>query len=133
MNIVPWPAMSEIVGFTCSVSKAGRDRRIAAGTWGKPTDAQIAGFLRARLIAGDCPRFQKPNPVDMPAAFALYRQKAGDDKARSLLAEAFERQAAIPEEDGGDPIKTLVEKFAALAAANGMTATMDQIGEEHGR
>ena len=128
-----WPAMEAAVGFNVSVGRSVYDRHLADGTWDNPTDAEGANILRARILGGDCPRYQAPNPVDMGAAFALYRTLAGDEAARALLTDAFRWQARIPVEDGGHPIETLFALFDALAAANGMSDVMDQVGEEYGR
>ena len=76
--------------------------------------------LKGRLIGGDCPRYQIPNPVDVDAAFTKYRTAAGDQAARYTLTEMYEYQSKIQESDGGDSAEVLADKMATLAEKNGM-------------
>ena len=122
---IVWPAMSQAVGFTCSCTAAWRDRCIADGTWERPPGAAMAGYLKARLIAGDCPRYQVPNPVDLDSAFTLLRMKGGDAVARETLPLMFEHQAAIPESAGGHKAETLARKLTELAERNGMGKALE--------
>ena len=76
--------------------------------------------LRARLISGDCPRYQGSNPVDVNAAFAKFQAAAGVVAAKDTLVEMFERQSMIAEADGGDSAEVLVGKITLLAEKHGM-------------
>ena len=77
--------------------------------------------LRARLIAGDCPRYQDENPVDLTAAFGKFRTATNDAKAQDLLANMLDAQiqkAKTGAEDVDDEA-TVRDKIATLAEANG--------------
>lgn len=87
--------------------------------------------LSARLIGGDCPRYQGPNPVNMSAAFTKYRTAKGDAETKDLLVEMFEKQSRIPESDGGDPPEVLAAKLAASAAENDMEDALLEAIERH--
>ena len=108
------------------------ERRLNDGTWETPPTARIVPFLQARLIAGDCPRYQVPNPVDLDSAFTLLRMKGGDAVARETLPLMFAHQAGIPESAGGHKAETLARKLTELAERNGMgkalEATLDAAG-----
>ena len=77
--------------------------------------------LDGRLIGGDCPLYQGPNPVNLSAAFTKYRTANGDDEAEDLLAEMLDRQLtkARAEIDGVDDEATVRGKIATLAEENG--------------
>ena len=89
--------------------------------------------LKGRLIAGDCPRYQGPNPVDIFQTFEKLLQFAGETTARETLGLMFEKQSRIPESDGGHPADVLAVKLEALATANGMEDVLIQIVEDHER
>jgi len=80
----------------------------------------FVGGLRARLLSGDCPRYQTPNPIDLSDVFATYREAAGDDAARALLPMMLRRQGAIAEDQGGHPPNVVARKLLDLAKANDM-------------
>ncbi len=89
--------------------------------------------LKARLIGGDCPRYQVPNPVDVDATFTKYRTASGDALARELLTTMYERQSKIQESDGGDSAEVLAGKMATLAEKNGMEDTLLEAVAAHER
>jgi len=83
--------------------------------------------LAARIIAGDCPRFQEPNPVNMPEAFAKYVCISKLDEQANLIKQAYIYQCAIPEAEGGLSAEDLGVEFEALAAQFGLTDALDQV------
>ena len=77
--------------------------------------------LKGRLIGGDCPRYQEPNPVDLSVAFAGYRTATSDSEAEDLLAEMLDKQLAKAKAniDGTHPESVVRDKIATLAEENG--------------
>ena len=75
-------------------------------------------LLRHTCRLGELPKYDWP--VDMKAAFALYRQLAGDAAARSLLPKMLHNQTAVKVADGGLPLETLMARFAEIAEAEDM-------------
>ncbi len=79
------------------------------------------GFLRARLMGGDCPLYQGPNPIDLSATFTKYRTATDDREAEDLLAEMLDRwlgkaKAGV---NGVHPENVARDKIATLAEDNG--------------
>ncbi len=80
--------------------------------------------LKGRLIGGDCPLYQGPNPVDLSAAFTKYRDAFGDAGAKDLLTEMLvvQLRKAKAKVDGVHPESVVREKIATLAEDNGFVA-----------
>ena len=80
--------------------------------------------LKGRLIGGDCPRYQGPNPVDLGVAFTKYRTSTNDSEAENLLSEMLDRQLGKAEVniDGVHPESVVRDKIATLAEDNGFVS-----------
>ncbi len=89
--------------------------------------------LKARLIGGDCPLYQGPNPVDIGAAFTKYKETCGEVDAEDLLVQMYERQSRLSVADGGDPDEVLADKMAALAEKHGMEEALLEAAISHER
>jgi len=83
--------------------------------------------LRSRLIGGDCPLYQGPNPVNVGDAFIKYRTASGDLGAQDLLAEMLDRQLqkAKSNVEGCDPVSVVKDKIATLAEDNGFVTSSE--------
>ena len=77
--------------------------------------------LKSRLMGGDCPLYQGPNPIDLSGAFTKYRTNTNDLEAEDLLAEMLDRQLekARAHIDGCDSEEVVRDKIATLAEDNG--------------
>ncbi len=89
-----------------------------------------AGGLRARLLVGELPRYQKACPIDVSEAFTKFRRAAGDEAAQALLKEMFYRQIELPENAGGLPAIEVGTKIEMLAKAHGMESVIEEIARE---
>ena len=111
--------LSDLSGFTRSVSRAICGRCIAAGapedSWAMMEKLLIEGLI-GRLLGGDCPRYQNANPVDLHDAFGRLAPLIGQTRQADVIKRMFRFQAAIRESDGGHPSAVLAQKLTALAA-----------------
>lgn len=77
--------------------------------------------LGGRLMGGDCPLYQGPNPVDMSDAFAKYRTATSNLEAEDLLADMLDKQLTKARAlvNGVDSESVVRDKIATLAEDNG--------------
>jgi len=136
-----WKLTNE-AGFVCSVTTNHCrvcDARIPIGMpeFGVPVQNStvllplLKGCLKARLIAGDCPRYQAANPVDIVAAAAKFKALSDASERTDLLSRAFQRQVRLTEADGGHPPELLAEKLEAMATALDAAKTLLEITDAH--
>ena len=124
--------------FKCGMSEEGCIECIACGGPEKGFEhneflcGQLSMHLRGRLLAGDAPRFQAANPVDMNAAVGTYRRLNGGPAARDLLKQMFRAHSARTEAAGGYPPAVVAQKIEALANANDMADVIDEIRRDYG-
>ena len=86
-------------------------------------------LLRHTCRFGELPKYSWT--VDMKAAFALYRQLAGDAAARVLLPKMLIKQGAVKEADGGIDPEVLAARFDEIAKAEDMEDVLEgMIGVE---
>lgn len=121
--------ISDEAGFRVSVQESACDHCL-----GDQASAQfqqlLRGALASRLIAGDLPKYQTANPVDLAAAFAKHRAVAGEEATRGLLKRMIHAQKAIKPEEGGHAPEVLGEKLLNLAEAHGMVDALEEAIEE---
>ncbi len=125
--------LSAAAGFICSVphthcaacqAEGGPSRPVAET---RAMGAALKALLRGRLSAGDCPRYQGINPVDMRQAFQRFTELAKPAEQRELLQRMFLHQARIAESKGGHPVEVVVEKLVALAAKHDLDDALDDV------
>lgn len=87
--------------------------------------------LIARLIAGDAPRYQQSNAVDLDAAFTKFCEIAEASEPAGLLARMFRHQAGLSEDDGGHPPGVFVAKLQTIAEKHKLEAVLDDIISEY--
>jgi len=86
-------------------------------------------LLRHTCRFGELPKYDWN--VDMKAAFALYRQLAGNAAARKLLPDMLIKQGSVKEVDGGIDPEVLAARFDEIAKAEGMEDVLEgMIGVE---
>jgi len=132
-----WKLTNE-AGFVCSVTTSHCrvcDARVPMGVSGSGVSVRdstvllplLKGCLKARLIAGDCPRYQAANPVDVVAAASKFRMLSNASERADLFSRAFWKQTRLTEKNGGHPPEVLAEKLGALATALSTTETLQEI------
>ena len=130
--------LTEACGFRVSFQRRFCEACLSNGRHAEPVEtspqwaAEYRGALESRLISGDVPLYQEPNPVDLQAAFAKFKKLAQKPQQRALLKRMFRRQAALPPDRGGHPPEVTAEKIEALAKAHGMEDVIQEIREEYG-
>ena len=148
-GIIKCRVLQAATGLRCACHHRVCEQCLASGLAQEPASdprwvARIKGAMISRLVSGDLPRYQQPDPVDVPALFARFIALAAKDRerdgqgrfvneteARDLLKRMFAWQAAIPQNQGGHPTAVLVSKFDALAKAHGMEHVLEEIVSEH--
>ena len=95
-------------------------------------DAVMRG-LRARLTAGDAPRYQEANPVDVDAAFAKLIELTDRDAAVDTLRVMFRHQTDMDEGRGGHAPEVLAQKLVRLAERHDMMRELEDVIHEYQR
>lgn len=107
----------EATGFICTVTTDICKMHLESGGPESPLDDKIIkGLLRARLIGGDCPRYQGANPVDLDDAFARLATRVAREDLGAFLVEAIERWNAIPVSEGGLRPEEIEERAERISA-----------------
>jgi len=132
----------EGAGFNCSIpvdvcercdarQPAGAAGPVVAVAESAVLRPLLKGILHARLLAGDAPRYQTPNPVDLNEAFARFTALAEGGEPADLLKAMFRYQARLQEKDGGHPPAALAQRLDALAARFNLTPALEEVIHEH--
>ena len=130
--------LTEACGFRASFQRRFCEACLKAGRHEEPVEtsplwaAEYRGALEGRLIAGDAPLYQEPNPIDLGAAFAKFKALSEKAAQRGLLKRMFRRQAAVPQAQGGHPPEVIAQKIEALAHAHGLEDVLAEIRREYG-
>ena len=93
--------------------------------------AMLVSALRSRLIAGDCPRYQVPNPVDIKKAMTKLKSLISNDALEEVFESMIYNQSRIKESDGGHPLTTLNTKFNEIAVEFEMQPVLEKLAGKH--
>ena len=125
-EIILCQRLSDAAGFKISVCDPHCHIHYDAGGPDVPIDN--VPYLRhmltldfaARITAGDCPKFQAPNPVDLDDAFLKFASRTTAKQQRQLLIQAVTEWSALPPEDGGHPPEVIEQKAQKIAKDHGL-------------
>ena len=125
--------LTSAAGFICSVftpdcnqcdarvSLTAKTKTDLSVDQSKLLSSIFKGFLKARLIPGDCPFVQVPNPIDLKVAFGKFCALSTQDEQLDLLLESNIYQRKIPVSEGGHPEEVITQKIAELTEMAGLT------------
>ncbi len=118
--------LSEAAAFKISVCDPHCHIHYDAGGPDVPIDdvPYLRGMLTmdfaARITAGDCPKFQSANPMDLDQAFARFASRTTKKAQKELLIAAITEWSSIPPEDGGHPPEVIEQKAEQIAVDHGL-------------
>ena len=122
----------EATGFGCGVLRTVECKQhMAAGGWDVPLEdvpefpAQIRARIVGRLLHGDCPMYQIPNPIDIADAANRLTALLSDDERRTLLHHVADAWSGLTTVAGGHTPEVVEEKLTLLARAWGMEQELD--------
>jgi len=116
----------EATGFVCTVPLAVCKLHVRAGGPDVPLqdvpklDRLITVLLRGRLVAGDAPEFQGPNPMDLRKVARKLKARLAPQERRLIWRRAVRYWASVPESPeagrGGHPAEVIEQKARELAS-----------------
>ena len=128
---------SDEAGFICSITKK-HCLTCIENKWNNVPIADIPemkqllkAFFLSRLIAGDCPRYQVPNPVDIKKAMTKLKPLISNDELEEVFESMIYNQSRIKESDGGHPLTTLNTKFNEIAVEFEMQPVLEKLAGKH--
>ena len=133
-RVVRCNKISEYVGFGRSLDARFCLRCLKGGWTEKAVDdepelrAAALRALKARFLAGDCPRYG--GSVDLTPMMEKIKALAGVDEARALFGDAVERWATVDQAIGGHPVTVIEEKAQGIAEHFGWQSVLPLIGTE---
>ena len=123
----------DATGFGCGVLRAVECKQhMAAGGWDVPLEevpefpAQIRARIIGRLLHGDCPMYQGPNPIDIVAAANRLKALLSEDDRRVLLHEVADKWSELSNVSGGHPAEVVEEKLRQLARTWNLESELDR-------
>jgi len=127
--------LSEAAGFTISIPK----ERCKLCTISKTKSCEkepmlyyyLEKSLRIRLVEGECPKFQKRNPIDFGKCFDGYVDLVGKDKARTLFPIMFSAQLRRTEKMGGMPPNIIIANLVKIAKKHDMLDELEKVVNEY--
>jgi len=134
--------LSNTLGFACSLpatvcatcdAKVPLDSEVKgkSAEESKTLGPRLRHYLKARLLAGEAPRYQKANPLDTAKAFKKYVSLTTRREQVELLRDMVIEQARLDESKGGLSKDRIISTVEAIAEEHGLTMELEDVIAQH--